>query len=107
MATTGALVAALDRYTHMPTPPAACSAAVESDVDSCHAPGSAAPASHTLARTVVGFVPVTWNRTCNRSFAARFTPATVVIASVVSAPPVVRTSDNCTDPSDSTRTFVR
>src|SRR4051794_22812050 len=75
--TTGALVALPDRNAPNPTPPAACSAAVESVALTCHAPGSAPDAGQTLAWTVVGEVPSTCSRTFSTVPGAYVRPGTV------------------------------
>src|SRR5690606_39264335 len=53
-------------YACSATPPASWRSAVESFAVARHAAGSGSPSRHTLARTVVGDVPVTCART--RSF---------------------------------------
>src|SRR5690606_6993999 len=67
-----------------PTPPASCSSGVESVVVRRHDAGSEVPAFHTLARTVVGEVPVTWNRTASFSPGPTLRSGTLTAASVVS-----------------------
>ena len=61
--TTGVFVEVLEEAALRPTDPAACRAAVESRTVSVQPVGSVVPAAQTRARTVVGPVPVTCNRT--------------------------------------------
>ncbi len=49
----------------IPTPPAACRAAVVSVPCNCHAVGSGCPSTQIFAAIVVGFVPVTDSLVCS------------------------------------------
>src|SRR3954452_4679246 len=84
----------------MPTDPAVCSDRVLSVVDTCQVVGSVAPGFHALARTVVGFAPVTCIRIRTPVFAATVSPGTVT--DLRSVPAAIRVT--VTAPVDETTT---
>ena len=86
----------------------ACSPAVESVPVSAHVAGSAVPSFQTLARSVVGDVPVTWRRAFTNSPAPHDRPGTVVrFWTTVSVPPTTRTSCAVTAPPAWARSLSR